>query len=222
MFNQTAEEATHPPLHPWHRQPGETPRQFEAFELYLDGLTQVAVANKLYKRGESESKPLYKKPPGQITKWASKNDWTRRRLAHSDHLNLVREEAVECEQKSQAVDWARRRAELDEQQMRLAEELVAKVLEMLPFPLTRDAGTTVEWHDEEKKYPKTVHVFEPARWTFNTAGSMLMVAKEAAEEVFRRQMGQPGEHGDASGQVERRLLEMIEQADEEQNGNSGS
>lgn len=197
-------------LQPWHRQLGETPRQYEAFRLYLDGLTQLQVANKLYERVGSESKPLYKKPPGQIAKWASENSWVQRRSAYADHLNLVRDEAVESQQKSQAVDWARRRADLDEELLALSEAMVAKAQEMISYPLTRDAGTTVEWHDEEKKYPKTVHVFGPARWTFNSACSLLTVAKDVADEVARRRIADQDGRVDQQGDLERRLLESLE------------
>lgn len=64
--------------HPWEKQPRETIKQFEAFQIYRDGLYQRSLAHVAATLGKSE---------GLIGAWSSKNNWVERADAYVDHLD---------------------------------------------------------------------------------------------------------------------------------------
>ena len=101
-----------------------------------------------------------------------------------------------------------------------SESMLARINEMLSHPLVQKQSERTETTPEG--VVQYITVMGPSKWTLNSAASLLSVAKEAAEEVSRRQVGQASEYGDQTGEVERKLLAMIDAADEEANGSSGS
>ena len=214
-------ESTLTKSRPWHRRKTETSQQFRAFTIYLEtGGSHIDVSNALYRTGESAAN-LYKKAPGNIAKWATKHQWLQRRLAYSDHLDQVRQKAVENEIRQDGADWAKRRGELDDKIMRASEAILERINEMLSFPLVRKQ-TEREEKDTAGNIVKKITIQEPARWNLGTVAPLLAVAKDGAEEVSRRQVGVASEYGEG-GEVEAKLLRMIEAADQEENGStSGS
>ena len=133
-------------------------------------------------------------------------------------MDAVRDQAIEVENGRLGVDWAQRRADLDERIMNSSEKMIDRLNQILDSPLYEKRRVTkTETSADGKTIISITHV-HPAKWAFGTAAQFLAIAKEAVAEVARRHMGTAGEYGDASGEVERKFLQMIDDADREERG----
>jgi hypothetical protein len=90
------------------RQPGEGTKAFEAYKVFRDlgsGRTLREVATALYGEGYREGT---RRVPGRIKKWSTDFDWVGRVQAMEDHHEMIRRDAVEQHERSQATDRAAR------------------------------------------------------------------------------------------------------------------
>lgn len=65
-------------LHPWERQPDETPKAYEAFALYRDAGSDRSIAKVAEKLGKSEA---------LLNRWSSKYEWVKRVAAWDDEAD---------------------------------------------------------------------------------------------------------------------------------------
>ncbi len=159
----------------YQRQPGEGAKAFYAFELYRDAgpgrsLRQTAA---MYYHGTPDALPTN----GQVSnikKWSARFDWVGRVRAMEDRDEMIRCEAIEEYQRTQAAESAGRRAALEEKILTLREQAADKALKMIEWPMSEQ---TVEQAGEDGA--TRIYHFHPARWTFATVRTLAEFAAEA-------------------------------------------
>ena len=99
MPTSNADSTTSPP---WHRQPGESPQAYAAFQCYLQlGAKRSldAVGRKLYPTARRPGKVRRKRgKTGRLGAWSKRWRWGERTLAYIDHQTRREWEALEREQ----------------------------------------------------------------------------------------------------------------------------
>lgn len=130
---------------PWERQPGETPKQYEAFCVYRD---LKKVSDPTSKRSLELAGQVLGKTKANLEPWSSRNNWVKRVEAWDEYQEkLVREE----DQKQQLADikkMRKRHADLAKAMLVKAAKalLVIPDDEIKPSDVTRmvDVGSKLE------------------------------------------------------------------------------
>lgn len=154
--------------HSWDRQPGETIKAWEAFQVYRDtGATRTVsgVARQLNK-----SRQL-------LDRWSKMYNWLARAGAYDNHIANRMLQAQENQIEREAEKWAKRSGEHRERAWKIREALMDKAEAMLNWPLAK-----VESEDGRT-------VLHPARWDFGTVARLV----DTADKVGRLAADMPTE-----------------------------
>ena len=143
-------------VHPWNRQPGETPQAWEAWEAYQKRGTLEGAA-------EETDKSM-----AQMSIWSKKWEWVARVRAKENYELNVEQVARDKVRSKQAAIWEKRKLEECESLYSLGLKLRNRANTMMDFPL----ATTKTSQDG-----KEVHV-HPSKWTLATAATMARVSAE--------------------------------------------
>lgn len=137
----------------WERQPKETPKSYQAFQVYRDmGLGTRSTTKVAAELG---------KCVGLIQRWSYQHDWVARVRAYDDWLEMETKARKAEQDMQRAKDIAERNRKVDEGYVELKELALAKARQMARWPLERkevEGGTT--------------HI-HPARWSFNTLARLM-------------------------------------------------
>ncbi len=142
------------PMRAFERQPGESAKAFEAWQVYRDTGSERSVSE--VARQLAKSRQL-------VDRWAQRHDWHGRVQAFENWKQMIRMDALEGAERKRAEDFAERERALDERILFLKEKLVRKMEQMLRFPLTVEK---IE-HEDEDGEEKIIYI-HPARWSFDT------------------------------------------------------
>ncbi len=118
---------------PWERQPGESPRAYQAFRCYLNlgpGRTIVDAYRsrepaKGRQRSASRASQKFSRTSGRWSAWATQHEWSERALAFDRNETELQD--VERKRVAGEVEeaWAARRSQLREREFAAGEELLA-------------------------------------------------------------------------------------------------
>lgn len=104
-------------------------------------------------------------PIRTIKTYFAKHSWSRRAAAYDDCLARAMVRSAEVVAADRAAEYARRRTAAEDEAHDLKEQLLAKVRQMIAWPLQRVV------RDEDGQ---TIHI-HPAKWTFATVPQMVNV-----------------------------------------------
>jgi hypothetical protein len=155
----------------WERQPQETSKAYEAFQLYRDmglGRSTARVARELGK-----SKTL-------MDRWSSRHDWVGRVQALEDWKEMIRRDALEEREREQAHDFAERQQKLRWKLLENGEKAAEQEALMLSWPLQEEL---VERRNE--KGEPVLYRLIPANWHKGTIKQLHDVASRVAGESDR-------------------------------------
>ncbi len=164
----------------WERQPGETPKAYQAFTLYRDMGPSRSLARIGIELGKTKA---------LMEQWSSRHDWVSRVQAMTDYHEMIRREAVEEHQRASATDEAERKEQLRKRVLAIGEQMAEQAEKMLNYPLTRQ--TTVR---PDKDGEMATYIIEPAKWTKGMIKSLYDGAALAA--------GEPTSRSDVTGRGE--------------------
>lgn len=156
-------------MQPFDRRRNESAQAHAAFCAYRDLGAERSIA------AAWRSTPRGRKNPNRTPKrwkiWSSAHDWVERARAYDGHLGSIELAAREQALMDEAEKWAKRKIEQRERDYVMAEQLHARALEMLAFPLTE---TVIEV--DEEGHP--VRIIRPMRWTLADAARLADVASK--------------------------------------------
>lgn len=112
----------------WDRQPGEGPKPFHAFRVYLemgDGRSNRKVARKL---GKSET---------LISRWSSQWDWPIRLMSWQNNQAEVQQAAIDQAARDKAQQWAVREQQWREQQYQIGQQMIERAQAIMALPIKR-------------------------------------------------------------------------------------
>jgi hypothetical protein len=145
----------------WERQRSESSPAYAAFVQYRD---LPPAARSLARVGQEcgKSKSL-------LGRWSVRWRWVERVRAYDAHLATIEQAAREQALAAEAARWAERRRQECEEEWTVAQQLLARALQILAHPLTKETvgenGTTA---------------VEPARWTVKDAATYASVGAKLA------------------------------------------
>lgn len=154
----------------WERIPRESTTAFTAFTCYLEMGDRRSLSSVGRKLGKSK---------GLMERWSSKFSWVERASLFDRHMAEVRQNAREAAEASEARQWARRRAELREDEYQLGLKLIEKAKQMLGVPVAQ-----VKRYEEEEQLEggqvlvKKITIIQPARWSFVDAARIIEIASK--------------------------------------------
>ncbi len=130
----------------WLKQPNESPKAHKAFRTYLE-LGSNRSIDKAYcaTKGLQEGS---KRAAGLWMDWCSKFNWVDRAADYDLYMRMLEQQQREADTKAQAASWIKRRDDLREEEIDIAQKLIAQARQMLEFPITRqtiiqDGYTTI-------------------------------------------------------------------------------
>lgn len=124
---QPPKPATGPAL--WHRQPGESPKAFHAWTLYLNmspPRRSIAAVHK--KIGKSAR---------YIQKWSSIWKWQERLAAYTQHQTEMEQAALDQAARDKAQQWAVREQQWREQQYQIGQQMIERAQAIMALPIKR-------------------------------------------------------------------------------------
>jgi hypothetical protein len=152
----------------WDRQPGETPKSWEAFQVFLAAGATRTVSGVAKQLGKSHQ---------MLDRWSQRFNWRARAGAYDNHLANKMLNAQEKQIEREAEKWAQRGSEHRERAWKIREALLDKAEQMLEWPLAK-----VESEDGKM-------VLHPARWDFGTVARLV----DTADKVGRLAADMPTE-----------------------------
>jgi hypothetical protein len=181
------------------RQPGETPKAWEAFKIYRDlgGHRSLAKTSELYYGSTANL--------AQIGVWSRKNAWVDRVTAYDDYHEMIRREAIEKYERSHGTDLAKREARTQEELLEVKEILLPKMKSMARWPLEK---RRVE-HDAEGN--EVTHIY-PAKWSFHTLVKAIEILDDRPDKVAFTDPSGLREYGQDPDEVRRLFLDIVESA----------
>ena len=189
----------------WLRQSNESAKAYEAARTYFE--MGASRSLEVVRRKLGKSKEI-------CERWSSKYDWVARARAYDDHQQELQEKAREKAAEIEAEKWARRREELRDEEWKLAEQIHARLSQMLQFPV----------YELENVGEKTI--IKPLRWSIRDVSRLA----ETVTKLYRTSSGLPiettrqeitGADGgaieinNAASEFERRLAALFERATKE-------
>lgn len=178
--------------HAFDRLPKESTKAWEAF-VYYRNLGSDRSLDKV--RRQYSDKPSYM---ALVARWSSRYSWVKRARAFDDYIE--RKSRIQLE--SRLPLWEARREASLEANLLLAAQIRNRLQEMINHPLLRQV-TRVEGE-------KTVHVTEPAGWTWNTiVNGAKAVAELEAGTIAEGLMEADLESFDVESATEEELREFI-------------
>jgi hypothetical protein len=152
---------------PWDRQPGESPDSYDRFLVYLD-----------FPRGDDfEALAIEAHWPTKALKTlAAKYKWRERRAAHRAFLQQKQLEVISTRQQEEMALREEAVSKQRQRDMRLADRLYDKVMQMLDLPLTteqiiEDGG-------------KTIIIRQPLKWKGADIATFAKVASDLAHRAL--------------------------------------
>ena len=152
----------------WLRQENEPAKAYEAARTYIEmGASRSieAVARK------------YQKSIALMNRWSQRYEWVERAQAYDAHKLEIREKAREEAARKEAAKWAERREALRNEEWKLAEQIHARLSQMLQFPV----------YELEQKGEKTI--IKPLRWSVRDIPRIA----ETVTKLYRTSAGMPVE-----------------------------
>jgi hypothetical protein len=163
----------------WERLPKESAPAYEAFSTYAEmGVTRslAAVGRRLGK-----SRPL-------MERWSVRYGWVSRAAAFDQHMYEVKARARHAAEIAEAQKWARRRADLLEEEFEIGQKLTEKARQMLQMPLIEvKRELVIERYDDGRERVVQLNVLKPVRFSMSDPGRMLLLA----DKLVRLSLGIP-------------------------------
>jgi hypothetical protein len=169
----------------WHRQPKETPRQYEIFEYFLSLPPAERIANKVSSR--------FKVSDSYINKMRRVQKWNDRARDRDNHLASKADEAAERVVEQVAFDWQSYEQENLQNSVELSRLFAGKAKEIALMPVTETTETITEQTPDGKTIHKTI-VHRPLRVTASDAPrfaeAALILSRYAIEQSEAARRGE--------------------------------
>ncbi len=171
----------------WERQEGESSKAFEAFATYRD----LGAQRSLAKVGQ-----ILGKSTALMERWSRQHDWVARVEALEARDEMLVRERMEQHLEEQVEDHAKRRANLVEKVLEVAELAADQAVKMAKWPLSEQQAL-----DEDGR---TI-IIAPAKWSKGTVRQMFDIATFGASGKL------PGPDPEEVGGVEFDFSELSEE-----------
>jgi hypothetical protein len=178
----------------WSRQPDESARAFEAFELYRDMGAERSLAKVGRELGKSTA---------LMERWSATHDWVDRVKALEARDAMLMRDAVQRHLAERAEDHARRESKLREKALEVRERAMDRSLTMLKSPFYKQERVVDGPGGEE-----VTVVMLPANWSLSTAVNLYNLALNNAG-LTAEELEAVGDL-DFSGLTDEEMLELLE------------
>ena len=171
----------HPDRKRWNRIDRETSKAFDAFCCYRDQGPNRSIQRTAAELGKSLT---------PLRRWVTKWGWMERALAWDEHLQAVRDEAIESVEGAEAGRRQENIRRTTEFELEMSDAVAEKLIQMLRLPVIRQRRVEdsvnafrKEGRGKKAKYipekiDTVVTIIEPAGWSFATmVAAMVEVSK---------------------------------------------
>lgn len=157
----------------WERQPGESERAYAAFKVWLE----MGATNREFVQAYRQftSKGSAKQASGFFNGWVKRWNWQARALEYDRWVFRQQKEAELAATIAERAKWAKRRAEVADEEWDLSLSLRKKAREMLNFPLATQTVTNERQGEDGRTVLQEITI-EPTGWRMRDVASYLAMA----------------------------------------------
>lgn len=157
----------------WERQPGESERAYSAFKVWLE--MEPASREFVQAYRHFSSNPSAKQASGLFNSWVGQWNWQARALEYDRWVFRQQKEAELAATIAERAKWAKRRAEVADEEWDLSLSLRKKAREMLNFPLATQTVTNERQGEDGRTVLQEITI-EPTGWRMRDVASYLAMA----------------------------------------------
>lgn len=187
----------------WERQPGESERAYSAFKVWLEMEPTSREFVSAYR--QFSGNPSAKQASGLFNSWVGQWNWQARALEYDRWVFRQQKEAELAATIAERAKWAKRRAEVADEEWDLSQKLRTKAREMLNFPLATQTITNERQGEDGRTVLQEITI-EPSGWRMRDVATYLAMADKLMR-LATDQATERIETIDPVGQQEDRLRE---------------